>query len=45
MVEQKKIDRLFLTRTIIIILLLCVALLGRYFAPHDPYLSAAIVSL
>ena len=40
MVEQKKIDRLFLTRTIIIILLLCVALLGRYFAPHDPYLTS-----
>lgn len=40
MVEQKKIDRLFLTRIIIIILLLCVALLGRYFAPHDPYLTS-----
>lgn len=43
--EQKKINRLFLIRTIIVILLLWVALLGRYFAPHDPYLTSLSLAL
>ena len=45
MVEPKAGYSRFIIKTIIVVLILGIALLGRYFAPHDPYLTSLSLAL